>query len=300
MPRNLFSMKLSGSAAWQVLGNILSYANVDGTNARPKIRTIVTETSLSRRSVMYAIKELEEVGLLARKRRRKDGHQDSSLYAIDKTSECTMLHSAGCNSSAPLRPDPFLPDPSATTVAASFSQKMPSMRAQLIKRGIELFEDDRDAKGARTAAVTMVDYYGEEMVQEAFDEVDPKSGTSVAEMFATLASMAGGDAYIPNLRPPKKPKPAQPMPSFSEMRRQRETAPMVDFKTAWRDPRLWHHALEYGRGRGLSDKEINQHFDVYEGRNEDLVRNDWLLNWTMFLGRRLRPAPANPWAMSRY
>ena len=124
MPRNLFSIKLSGSAAWQVLGNITSYADKDGTGARPKIRTIVAETGLSRRAVYYAIGELEELGLLARQPRRKDGRQTSNLYAIDKAG-CNSVHaSQGATAVHPMSPDPFLPDPSVSSRQHFSEQKM--------------------------------------------------------------------------------------------------------------------------------------------------------------------------------
>lgn len=55
-----------------------------------KTETLAAECGVSRRTVMYALKELEEHGYIKRNRRFADGHQIASMYKI-------IGHKAECN-----------------------------------------------------------------------------------------------------------------------------------------------------------------------------------------------------------
>ena len=183
MPRTLFSIKLSGSAAWQVLGVLLSYADVDGTQARPKIKTIVENTGLSRRAVYAAVKELEQRGLLDRQHRRKDGRQASNLYDIHKDLSAPQQTSR-VQQRCTLRPDPG-PDPSDNTVVLSASASQP-MREKMTERKKQVFDLvvklvgwERREQGARSLAALLCREYGvgdvlvglNDFVAESTDEI---------------------------------------------------------------------------------------------------------------------------------
>lgn len=303
MPRNLFSIKLSGTAAWQVLGCILSYADVDGTGARPKIDTIVAETGLSRRAVYYAISELEELGLLARQPRRKDGRQTSNWYAIDKAgckAGCNSVHPTGCNSVAPYRPDPFLPDPSATNVAA-FSDEpktQPGPPSRLLERVEKLLGWERTKKGARTLGVQWHGIIGTEDLEAAIvaAEADPyDDGTSSFEFFMNEFEEMGYSYSAGEFAPicgPRRKKPkskqlvAEEMPSIRELKEAARTEPERSLQAAW--PKIERKAYGYALARNFKPNDFQDLAETFADRHQREQRSDWLLAWRGFIGRRAR------------
>src|ERR1700730_9614067 len=181
MPRNLFSIKLSRPAAWQVLGIILSYADPDGCNAWPLIETIMKDTGLSRRCVYYAIAELSRIGLVTRRRR---GHR-SSVYAVNKklTANDVNVHGIGnrsvhgignrhlprsCTQTKPVDQTKGSDSPDGES-APSSALGAPS---RLFERVIRLLAEERGEKGARTLAVKWWETFGEEYLQMAIEDAE--------------------------------------------------------------------------------------------------------------------------------
>jgi predicted transcriptional regulator len=193
IPRTLFFFKLSGSAAWQVLGVLLSYADVDGTQARPKIKTIVEDTGLSRRAVYSAIKELEERGLLDRQYRRKDGRQASNLYTIHKN-QSAPHGTSRVQQRCTLRPDPR-PDHSDNTdvLSASASPPMGKEKKQVFDLIVKLVSWERGEQGARSlAALLCREYAAGDVLGDLDDFVAETTGQiRVEEIMSYFSSPYG-------------------------------------------------------------------------------------------------------------
>ena len=69
---------------------LVAFANIGTKEWALKTETLAAECGVSRRTVMYALKELEEHGYIIRKKRYADGHQIASIYKI-------IGHKAECN-----------------------------------------------------------------------------------------------------------------------------------------------------------------------------------------------------------
>ncbi len=302
--------------AWMLL---YRHMNAQTGRCDPSIPTLAEETGFSDSTVQRALRKFKLSGWwsIGMGSRCNGGHTNAYAPLFDVAAKLGKRGSTGDTSVvAPVTPKQCkgtdVREYSDTIVSASRKATMhKNPPSRLLRRVEKLFEGDGRTKagsrslGAQWFGILQGSDEDLETVIERLETYKVENGYIPPEVWIDEMEEMGAvrEEFAPKPRQRRKasPKPkTKPMPSFSEMRQARKTAVKVDFKTAWRDPRLRHHALEYGRGRGLSDKEINQHFNVYEGRNEDLFRNDWLLNWTSFLSRRLRPAPANPWAMSRY
>ncbi|WP_307755919.1 helix-turn-helix domain-containing protein [uncultured Cloacibacillus sp.] len=69
---------------------LVAFVNIGTKEWAIKTETLAAECGVSRRTVMYALKELVEHGYIERKKRHADGHQIASIYKI-------IGHKAACN-----------------------------------------------------------------------------------------------------------------------------------------------------------------------------------------------------------
>jgi hypothetical protein len=308
MPRNLFSIKLSGSAAWQVLGNILSYADIDGTNARPKIASIVKDTGLDRATVYRAIKELEERGILQRQRRRKKGHQDANLYAIDKVAESHIGDPRRVAQHAThIRPDPFLPNPSVTTVTAfSAEQKKPGPPSRLLERVEKLLGWERGKARARALGVQWYEMAGAEHLEQVIEAGEADAVRSGYTSHEFLMNEFGEMGYLncelapkigprrPKAKPKPKPQPAtplivEPMPTTRQLKAAAAREPARTLPDVW--PTIRGKAYGYAVSRKFKPEDFNELAETFYARHRRERRSDWLLAWMPYIRRRAETSP---------